>query len=589
MHQPTPAMAPPLSLPTTARLPSSLSVNPSNPSVAKSLGRLSRSSLLSLVLDWLDPSNQSLCPPLLRDGPSDEDDDEDEYENDLYPPAHSLAELREWYVDMRARKGSRREVVDRILEGDWRRGLTLYQLAMADLQYLHDHPGTLKWACYKVQRLQTPRHEDDVEADDGYDKIDKTTMHVPRFHPSTFLQNLQAEVLPDVKAHYNFDRPQGLPLLLLRIFVLDSPYNTDLAVSAASGPSASSSTTRAVTTFDASRTIYVAFPDASPHIFVSKSQSAGPTTQAETRSLRALVVEGIPKALSRPHERYALKPVNLQTKNLEAMLSLRGSGRGNAAAGGWGVYASDKAADARTHSPLNALLPTPPLSDDAGEEDDELGADAGRREKITRKRTLDADAAAEEKRRKRARLVARARFGDSAKIDDGKGVERVDILIEDPFPISATDIGDESEGQEGGDIDEAQRTRRRRPKGRRSDVDAGLLREAEGDGDEDEEPVPQRREQDQDQEIDDSGGDPAREKGRQARERDRDRDREKWTWRPRVRLSLHGPHVFAGIRQLVEAGFIDGARMPGWMTGEDGVTMGAVRGGRIKGFRGSGL
>ncbi|KAI1165843.1 centromere protein Chl4/mis15/CENP-N [Nemania serpens] len=576
-------MAPRLSLPTTARLPSSLSVNPSNPSVAKALGRLSRSSLLSLVLDWLDPSNQSLCPPLLRDSPSDEDEDGDEFANDLYPPAYSLAELRELYADMRARKGSRREVVDRILEGDWRRGLSLYQLAMADLQYLYDHPGTLKWACYKVQRLQTPRHEDDVDADHGYDKIDNTTMHVPRFHPSTFLQNLQAEVLPDVKAHYNFDRPEGLPLLLLRIFVLDSPYNTDLAVSAASG--SASSAARAVTSFDASRTIYVAFPDASPHIFVSKSQSAGPTTQAETRSLRALVVEGVPKALSRPHERYALKPVNLQTKNLEAMLSLRGSGRGNAAAGGWGVYASDKTADARTHSPLNPLLLTPPLSDDAGEEDHELVGDVGHREKTARKRTLDPDTVAEEKRRKRARLVARARFGDSAKIDDGKGVERVDILIEDPFPISATDIEGESEGQDGEDVDEAQRARRRRPKGRRSDVDAGLLQEAEEN--EDEDPEPHGRERDHDQEVDDSGGDPARETGRQARERDR--DREKWTWRPRVRLSLHGPHVFAGIRQLVEAGFIDGGRMPGWMTGEDGITMGAVRSGRIKGFRGSGL
>jgi central kinetochore subunit Mis15/CHL4 len=29
--------------------------------------------------------------------------------------------------------------------------------------------------------------------------------------------------------------------------------------------------------------------------------------------------------------------------------------------------------------------------------------------------------------------------------------------------------------------------------------------------------------------------------------------------------------------------------MPGWMTGEEGVTMGAVRSGRIRGFRGSGL
>ncbi|KAI3320654.1 CHL4-domain-containing protein [Xylariaceae sp. AK1471] len=569
-------MAPRLSLPTTARLPSSLRVNPENPSIIKVLNRLSRPSLLSLVLDWLDPSNQSLCPPLLRrNSPAEED--EDEFENDFYPPAYSLAELRELYADMQTRKGSKREVVDRILEGDWRQGLSLYQLAMADLQYQYDHPGTLKWACYKIQRLQTPAHEDDIEADNSHNKVDKMTLHVPRFHPSTFLQNLQAEVLPDVKAHYNFDRPKGLPLLLLRIFVLDSPYNTDLAISAASA--STSSTARTVTSFDASRTIYVAFPDASPHIFVSKSQSAGPTTQAETRSLRALVVEGIPKALSRPQERYALKAVNLQTKNLEAMLSLRGAGRGNAAAGGWGLYANDKATDARTHSPLNPLLPTPPLSDDAAEDDDE---DAGNSEITTRKRTLDPEIAEEETRRKRARLVAQARFGDNAKIDDGKGIERVDILIEDPFPIPATELEGEDH-EDGREAEEAQRAAQgRKSKGRRSAVDASLLQEAEGDEDEDPE---QQRDRNRDSEENS-----ARNRGQETRDGDDGhRDRDKWAWRPNVRLSLHGPHVFAGIRQLVEAGFIDGRRIPGWMTGEEGVTMGAVRNGRIRGLRGSGL
>ncbi|KAJ3562833.1 hypothetical protein NPX13_g8414 [Xylaria arbuscula] len=570
-------MAPPLSLPTAARLPPSLRVDSSNVSVIKVLNRLSRPSLLSLVLDWLDPSNQSLCPPLFRENVFDEED-EDGFRTDLYPPASTLAEIKELYVDMQSRKGSKREVVDRILEGDWRDGLTLYQLAMADLQYLYDHPGTLKWACYKIQKLKTPGHEDEVEDGHGYDKIDKLAMHVPRFHPSTFLQNLQAEVLPDVKAHYNFDRPKGLPLLLLRIFVLDSPYNTDLAVSAASG--STSSGARIVTSFDASRTIYVAFPDASPHIFVSKSQSAGPTTPSETRSLRALVVEGIPKALSRPRERYSLKTTNLQTKNLDAMLSLRGSGRSNAAGGGWSIYAGDKAADARTHSPLNTLLPTPPLSDDVIEEEEEQTTDSSSAKANTLKRTLDPEAAEEEKRRKRARLVARARFGDNAKIDDGKGIERLDILIEDPFPIPESELQGETDDR---DAEETNSSRTRKSKGRRSSFDASLLEEDEEDEIEDSE----LQQQDHNRNAGESGENLPRTAER--RTRDGDRDREKWAWRPNVRLSLHGPHVFAGIRQLVEAGFIDGERMPGWMTGEDGVTRGAVRNGRIKGFKGSGL
>jgi central kinetochore subunit Mis15/CHL4 len=60
-------------------------------------------------------------------------------------------------------------------------------------------------------------------------------------------------------------------------------------------------------------------------------------------------------------------------------------------------------------------------------------------------------------------------------------------------------------------------------------------------------------------------------------------------WRPNVRLTFYGPHVFGGIRQLVECGIIDGEKMPGWMTGEEGVTIGAVRNGRIRGHKGSGV
>jgi central kinetochore subunit Mis15/CHL4 len=118
---------------------------------------------------------------------------------------------------------------------------------------------------------------------------------------------------------------------------------------------------------------------------------------------------------------------------------------------------------------------------------------------------------------KRARLVARARFGGTGLVGDGKGVERVDIVVEDAFP----------EGE-------------------------GWRSEEGGDGDEDDEELDRK-------------------------------------WRPRVKLTFHGSHVFAGIRQLVENGIIDGERMPGWMTGEEGVTVGAVRHGRIRGHKGSGL
>ena len=52
-------------------------------------------------------------------------------------------------------------------------------------------------------------------------------------------------------------------------------------------------------------------------------------------------------------------------------------------------------------------------------------------------------------------------------------------------------------------------------------------------------------------------------------------------WRPEVRISFQGSHVFAGIRQMVENGVIDGDKMPGWLTGEAGVSIGVVRAGKI--------
>ncbi|KAK6955688.1 hypothetical protein Daesc_003331 [Daldinia eschscholtzii] len=538
-----------LSLPTTARLSPSLRVDPANNTVIKTLNRLSRSSLLSLVLDWLDERNQYLCPPLLRRPEAPDEDDED----DFYPPAESLEELRGLYESMQARKGGRREVVDRILEGDWRYGLSLYQLAMADLQYLYDHPGSLKWTAYRIQQLKTPAHEDDAE---GPERTDKESLTVPRFHPSTFLQNLQAEVLPDVKAHYNFDRPKDMPLLLLRIFIIDSPYNTDLAVSTRhrGRPGSNGSSKSPTTSFDASRTIYIAFPDASPHIYISKSATGGAASSAgaagEAKSLRALIVEGIPKALSRPRERYTLKGTNLTTKNISTMLAVKGAGRTNAAGGGWSIYAGTGTSDLKTDSPLQTLLPTPPLSDASNTDTDKPDTDSRKR----RRPTSDPTDVEDEKQAKQARLAAQARFGNSAKVDDGKGIERLDVLIEDPFPTDVANFSDEDESEV---QDRAALLSRNSSKGRRSTLNLSTML-------------------DNQENVDDN---------RAGRSGERDRK----GWAPQVRVSFHGSHVFAGIRQLVEAGIIDGEKMPGWMTGEEGVTIGAVRNGRIKGFKGSGL
>ncbi|KAK3320736.1 centromere protein Chl4/mis15/CENP-N [Cercophora scortea] len=536
-----------LSIPTTARLPSSLRVDPASPAVSKVLNRLSRASLISVALDWLDEKNASLAAPYLRRHHDEEEEDDEDVEDDgdFYPPARSLAALQEQYIQLQARKGSKREVLDRITEGDWRHGLSLYQLAMADLQYLYDHPTSQQWSAYRILPLKPPSRNAD-EAEDEPPTVDSQSLVIPRFHPSTFLKTLQAQVLPDVKAHYNFDRHKDLPLLLLRIFITDSPYNTSLGLQNHTTNTTASSSSSSLATFDTSRTFYIAFPDASPHIYISKPQTLGPAQgPGESKSLRNLIVEGIPKALSRPRQRFTLKSTSLSTRNLAEMLDRRGAARINSAGGGWSIYADEK----QKESPLDTVLPSPPLSEGGDEAAPPPLAAAQ-----VAKRAVSPATLRDERAAKRARLVARARFGDSARVDDGKGVERVDIVLEDPFPaVDSEDededmLRDEEEGEEEGD----ERRGRARKGGRRGNADVALEQEEEG----------------------------AREEEENARS---------GTWRPNIRLTFHGSHVFAGIRQLVEHGIVDGERMPGWMTGEEGVTIGAVRHGRIRGHKGSGI
>lgn len=66
---------------------------------------------------------------------------------------------------------------------------------------------------------------------------------------------------------------------------------------------------------------------------------------------------------------------------------------------------------------------------------------------------------------------------------------------------------------------------------------------------------------------------------REARGMDEDEDEE---FRPTITMRLEGSHVFAGIRSMVESGVgFDGASMPGWITGEGGVSVGTVRDGKL--------
>jgi central kinetochore subunit Mis15/CHL4 len=171
------------------------------------------------------------------------------------------------------------------------------------------------------------------------------------------------------------------------------------------------------------------------------------------------------------------------------------------------LYASDKKND----TPLNNQLPTPP-AESSNIETIRKSNPLPILSRGMKRRPEDNENAMLVKRRK---LVAQARFGNSALPDDKKGIEKLEIRVEDPFPtIRRTN----NEGEAGGEIDEEQNE-----------------------------------------------------------------------WSPAITIALNGTHVFAGIRELVECGIIDGEKMPGWLTGEEGVSVGAVKEGRIRDFKGSGI
>ncbi|MCJ1259431.1 hypothetical protein MMC24_007268 [Lignoscripta atroalba] len=521
----------PLTLPSTLALPGSHCLPSVNPSVSRTLIKLSRSSLLLLVQEWLKPRNQSSCAPCLA---GDELDDEDS----LYPAAQTLDELRELYNELEKRKGAKREVVDRILEGDWRRGVSLQQLAMADMQYLLDHPTSQRWTALKLSRISRP------SADDNGQDVEIAGMensHLPRFHAPIFLQNLQKEISPLVKAHYHLTRAPSLPLALLRIYIHDSPYNSQTSLS--------SDVSKGAT--DASKIIYVAFPDNTPSIYVSLATIPGQTAGGDSKSLRKVVLDALPKAFSRPQERYTLKPTSLSAKSLSALVSVRGPGRGNAASGGWSIFAEGTVEP----SPLAGSNSKPqPSTDDDEEKENTPFPHEAEIGKKRRGRPSDADPTHHVVKEslhthKRRKMIAESRFGHSGLQGDGKGIERFDIRLEDPFPTE--EIHSHEATQADTDPDTATSPPARAPTPAAAAASPPHLSPPSPSNSNPPPPPPH-------------------------------------PWIPDIRLTFHGTHIFAGLRKLVESGVVDGEKMPGWMTGEEGVSVGVVRGGRIRGGKGEG-
>lgn len=461
----------------------------------KILGKLSRQVLLNLALLWLDDRYITSFPPYLQpeEGLGAEDD-----EALPYPAAETVEEVRHAYEDLQERKGGKREVLERILEGDWRHGITLRQLAMADLKYMDDHPASLRWTALELSRIDSRGKL----ASPSQSTPDDWSSNIPRTHAATFVKALQHEIAPLVKAHYHLSRSSKLPLTFLRILVVDSPYQN---------PRQSPETFT-----DSSRIMYVAFPDSCPYVYTSitstGSKAAAPTTSSiatDPRSLQRLVRDAIPKALSRPQERYTLKPTSLAAKNLPTLLALRGPGRLTSANGAFSIFADT----ALEGSPLD---PRPANTVPAEEhmrgghkpvalENKENGhgpeppQEAAPVDPAHKRKSGGSVPVLLSPTSKKRRLAVDARFGSAGSSLTPAPLDRLDVrLLDPPAPTDEEDI------------------------------EAGTS----------------------------SGPSPA------------------------VSLTFTGSDVIGGIRKLAELGIVDAERIPAWMTGEEGVSMAVVRGGK---------
>ena len=242
----------------------------------------------------------------------------------------------------------------------------------------------------------------------------ETAQSLQCFHGPIFLQNLQREVGALTKALYHFTRLPLLPISLARIFVSDSLYDGQFCgLGKASKLSSGSATT-----------LYVAFPDNSPFIYTSLATASG-MNGGDTKSLREVVIDALPKTISKPGKRYILEPTSLSARSLEALVTIRGPNIGLEASGGWSVFADGKLEPSPLS--LHAASPTAPNKNDKDKENLPVQIAI----KIARHHAeLNAEARLPtnddlEPIQKRRRLVAQARFGN-----ERKGLQRFEVRLE---------------------------------------------------------------------------------------------------------------------------------------------------------------
>ncbi|KAF8462058.1 centromere protein Chl4/mis15/CENP-N [Kalaharituber pfeilii] len=437
-------------------------VVPHSPALLKLLMRPSKNALCEIALEWL--SNASLGAPQ-PPGEGFDDDDDDDDDDDEEGAELSIDDVKEVYKRMKgATSVTRKAVVERVVERDWRHGLNLWQIAHLECRCVVDNSLVHKWTAGRL-------HQQGSSAESEARKLPLAilmgiSLTLPRFQASSFIYNLQTIIKPMIRSHCYAFKYSDLSLVLIRIQIHDS---TGSAQSYAQLP-------------PPKRIMFCAFPENAPFIFWNAGvndplRNIVLEVRAHCKLLIPCIeIHSLPLAMSRPKQRYELKSTALTAKSLTAMVHMRSSSRSAHALGAWSLYADNRI----DKSPLdNGLIPADEEGKPAKESKDE-----------------SKDAQTRAKRRK----IAEGRFGTSGIEGDGKGIEKFEVTIKDKLRPS----------NEGKEVDE-----------------------------------------------------------------------EFADFTPAVTVRFEGMHVFAGIRNMVEEGIIDGMKMPGWMTGEDGVNVAVVKDGRV--------
>lgn len=328
----------PLRGPTTASIPGHIKVPSTKPALVKTLSRLCRTSLINLALKWLETEDNPALYPYLESNRNLAEEAEEDY---LYTPAADIEELRATYENLKDEKGTKREIIDRILDGDWRRGISLQQLAMIDFQHLQDNDTALRWTALKLVPIHSSENSNNASGRTSDPRKRRKLSHDPTFYPqiqpATFISTLSSEISSLVKAHYhmhNVSQTSASALPIVRLHVSDSPYNY-------------TSSKDSSLFLESARTLYIALPNSCPYIYVALSGPAASTkskdttaatTKFDVASLKRTVLEAVPKALSRPHERWSLEPTDLTAKSLTAICALRGNERNGASGGAFSIF-----------------------------------------------------------------------------------------------------------------------------------------------------------------------------------------------------------------------------------------------------------